>query len=103
MKMLILNDFAKDLGDVCLENILFSTVPKAYVYWVTVHVKQTDKIPESLCSVYSWISKSINVEDFLANLFVNTSKEIISKIELLAKGQNNTKLWWNYRKGVITV
>ena len=32
MKKLILNDFAKDLGDVCLENILFSTVPKAYVY-----------------------------------------------------------------------
>ena len=29
------------------------------------------------------------------------SKEKISKIELLTKGQNNNKLWYNYRKGVI--
>ena len=29
-------------------------------------------------------------------------KRKISKIELLTRGQNNNKLWYNYRKGVIT-
>ena len=30
------------------------------------------------------------------------SKEKISKIELLTRGQSNNELWYNYRKGVIT-
>ena len=29
-------------------------------------------------------------------------KEKISKSELLTRDQNNNKLWYNYRKGVIT-
>ena len=29
------------------------------------------------------------------------SKEKISKIELLTRGQSNNELWYNYRKGVI--
>ena len=91
--MLILNDFDKGLRDVCIESILFSAVPKPDVYCVTVLVKQTDKIPDNICSVYYWISKSTNVVVFFANFFINTSKEIISKIKLLTKGHNNTKLW----------
>ena len=49
---------------------------------------------------YDRNSKSANVEDFFENLFVDMSK--VSKIELLTKGQNNKKLRYNYRKGVIT-
>ena len=32
---------------------------------------------------------------------MDISKEKVSKIELLTRGQNNNKLWYNYRKGVI--
>ena len=82
--MLTLNDFAESLRDVCPERILQRKT-----------VKDCD-------SVYEWISKSLNVEDFFANLFVYMSKEKISKIKLLTRGQNNNKLWYNYRKGVTT-
>ena len=100
--MLTLNDFPESLRDVCPESILFSAVPKPDVDFVTDLVKQqTDEVPENLCSIYKWISKSANVEDFFANLFVDMSKEKISKIELLKRRQNNNKLWYNYRKGVI--
>ena len=101
-KMLTLNDFPESLRDVCPESILFSAVPKPDVDFVTDLVKQqTDEVSENLCSIYKWISKSANVEDFFANLFVDMSKEKISKIELLKRRQNNNKLWYNYRKGVI--
>ena len=100
--MLTLNDFPESLRDVCPESILFSAVPKPDVDFVTDLVKQqTDEVPENLCSIYKWISKSANVEDFFANLFVDMSIEKISKIELLKRRQNNNKLWYNYRKGVI--
>ena len=89
--MLTLNDFAESLRDVCPESALFSAVPKPDADFVTDLVKQqTDEVPENLCSVYEWISKSGNVEDFFANLFVDMSKEKISKTELLKRGQNNT-------------
>ena len=103
MKMLTLNDFAESLRDVCPERILLSAVPKPDLDFVTDLVKQRKyQVPENLCSVYEWISKSLNVEDFFANLFVYMSKEKISKIKLLTRGQNNNKLWYNYRKGVTT-
>ena len=69
---------------------MFSAVPEPFVDSFTDLVKQqTDEVPENLYSVYDWISKSANVEDFFGNLFVNMSKENISKIELLTKRQNN--------------
>ena len=37
----------------------------------------------------------------MTNLFVEMSKDEISKIELLKRGKNSNKLWYNYRKGVI--
>ena len=47
------------------ESALFSAVPKPDADFVTDLVKQqTDEVPENLCSVYEWISKSGNVEDF---------------------------------------
>ena len=58
-------------------------------------MQQVDEVPENLCSVYDWISKSGNVEGSFANLFVDMSKEKMSKTELLTKGQNNNKLWYN--------
>ena len=92
MKMLTLNDFTESLRDACPESILFSAVLKPDVEFVTDLVKQqTDEVPENLCSVYDWISKSANVEEFFANLFVNMSEEKISKIKLLTIGQNNKK------------
>ena len=93
---------AIDLRDVCPESILLSAVLKPDVDFVTDLVKkQIDEVPENLCSVYEWISSSANVEDFFPNLFVDMPKEKRSKIELLTRGQNNNKLWYNYRKGVI--
>ena len=51
--MLPLNDFAEGLKDVCPKGILFSTVPKPDIDFVTDLVKQqTDEVPENLCSVY---------------------------------------------------
>ena len=87
--MLTLNDFAEGLRNLCPESILFSAVPKPNTDFVTNLVKQqTDEVPETLCkSVYDWISKSANVEDFVANLFVDMSKEKISKIEKRIKQQ----------------
>ena len=41
--------------------------------------------------MYDWISKSANGEEFFGNLFIDMSKEKISKTELLTRG-----------KGVIT-
>ena len=70
--MLALNNFAENLRDVCPESILFSAVQKLDVDFVTGLAKQKT---ENLCSVYEWISKLANVEDFFANLFINTSKE----------------------------
>ena len=67
-----------------------------------IFFKQQKKVRENLCRVYEWISKSVNVEDCFANLFSDMSKEKISKIEVLIKGQSNNKSWYNYRKGVIT-
>ena len=43
-----------------------------------------------------------DAEDFFANLFDDMSKQKISKIELLTRGQTNNKLWYNCRKVVIT-
>ena len=64
-KMLTLNDFNESLRDVCPESILFSAVPKPDVDFVIDLVKQqADEVPENLCSVYDWISKSANVGDF---------------------------------------
>ena len=64
--MLTLNHFTEDLRDVCRESILFSAVPKPEVGFVTDLLKQqTDKVPKNLSSVYNWIRKSANVEDFL--------------------------------------
>ena len=93
--MLTLNDFAEGLRNVYPESILLSAVPKPEVDFVTDLVKQqTNEVPENLSNVYNWIRNTANVEDFLkiyllTNLF---SKEKISKIELLTKGQNNNKL-----------
>ena len=84
--------------------VMFSAVPKPDVDFITDLVKQqTDEVPENLCRIYDWISKSANVEDFFPNLFVKMSKEKRSKIDLLTRGQNNNKVWYNYMKGVITV
>ena len=78
--MLTLN-FAERLRDVCPESILFSAVPKPDVDFVKDIVKQqADEVPENLCSVYKWISKSANVEDFFGNLFVDMSKEKYQKL-----------------------
>ena len=102
--MLTLNNLAESLKNVSSESILLSAVPKPDVDLVTDLVKQqTDEFPENLCSVYKWIHKSVNIENYLANLFVDMSTETISEIELLARGKNNNKLWCNYRRGVITV
>ena len=91
--MLTLSNFAEILRYVCSKSVLFSTVPKSDIDFVTDLVKQqTDEVVENLCSVYEWISKSANVEDFFADLFVGMSKEKISKIELLTREQNNSKL-----------
>ena len=80
MKMITFDDLAEGLKDVCPESIFFSAVPKPDVDFVTDLVKQqTDEVPENFCSVYNWISKSANVEDFVANLFVNMLKEKLSK------------------------
>ena len=101
--MLTLCNSAECLRHACLKSILFSSVPKPDIDFATGLAKQqTDEVPETLCSIYHWISISANVEDFFANLFVNMSKENISKIELLRRGHSNNKLWYNYRKGVIT-
>ena len=69
---------------------MFSAVPKPDIDFVIDLVKQqTDEVPKKFCNVYEWISKSANVEDVFANFFVNMSKEKISKLELLTRGQNN--------------
>ena len=66
MKLLTMNDFAEGLKDVRPESILFSVVSKPDVDFVTYLVKQqTDEVPENICSIYDWISKSANVEDFI--------------------------------------
>ena len=66
MKMVTLNDIAEGLKDVCPESILFSAVPKPDIGFNTDLVKQqTDEVPENLCSIYNWTSKSANVEIFL--------------------------------------
>ena len=74
--MLISTDFAEGLKDVCPESIWFSAVSKPDADFVTGFVKQqTDEVPENFCGVYDWISKSANIEDFLANSFVHMPKE----------------------------
>ena len=66
MKMLTLHDFAEVLRDICPESILFSAVPNTDVDSITDLAKQqADEVPENLCSVYDWISKSANVDDYL--------------------------------------
>ena len=103
MKMLTLIDFSESLRGVCSKNILFSAFPKPDVDFISDFVtQQVDEVPDNLSSVYDWISKSRNVEGSFSNLFVDMTKEKMSKIELLTTGQNNNKLWYNYRKGFIT-
>ena len=76
MKMLTLNDFVESLKDVFPESIMFSAVPKPDIDFATDLVKQqTDNVPENLCSVYDWISKSVNTEEGFANLFADMSRE----------------------------
>ena len=77
MKMLISTDFAEGLKDVCPESIWFSAVSKPDVDFVK---QQTDEVPENFCGVYDWISKSANIEDFLANSFVHMPKEKYQKL-----------------------
>ena len=74
--MLTLNHFAEGLRDVCPEIILFSAVPKPEVDFVTGLVKQqTDNVPENFSSVYNWIRKSANVEDFLQIYLLTCQKK----------------------------
>ena len=64
--MLTLNHFAEGLRDVFPESVLFSAVPKPEVDFVThLFKQQIDEVPDNLSSVYSWIRKSANVENFL--------------------------------------
>ena len=73
--MLTLNHFAEGLRNVCPESVLFSAVPKPEVDFVKDLVKQqTDKVPENLSSVYNWIIKSPNVEDFL-QIYLSTCQK----------------------------
>ena len=75
MKMLTLID-SESLRDVCSENIQFSAFPKPDVDFISDFVtQQVDEVPENLCRVYDWISKSGNVESSFANFFVDMTKE----------------------------
>ena len=47
--------------------------------FVTDLKQQSDEVTENLCRIYEWISKSVNVENFFANLLVHMSKEKIPK------------------------
>ena len=88
-EILTFNYFAKGLRNVFPEIILFLPVSMPGVDFVTDLVKQqTDEVPENLCSVYDCISKSANIEYVFANLFVDMSKEKISKIELLTDNRS---------------
>ena len=79
MKMLMMNDFAEGMKDVCTESILFSAGRKPDVDFVTDHAKkQIDEVLKIFCCIYDWIS------------------------ELLTRRQNKNKLWYNYKKGVIS-
>ena len=81
MKKLTLNDFAESVRDVCPESILFSAVPKPDVDFVADLLKQqSDEVPENLCSVYEWISKSANVEDFLQTYLSTCQKKKYQKL-----------------------
>ena len=62
--MLTLNNFAEELKNVCPESTLFSAIPKPDIDFVSDVKPQTDEVPEMFCSVYDWISKSADVEDF---------------------------------------
>ena len=58
--------------------------------------------PIIFLKLFAAFSKSANVTHFFTNLFLNKTKEKLSKIELLTRGKNNKQLWHNCRKGVIT-
>ena len=99
-RMLTLHDFAEGLKDVCPESILFSAVPEPDVDFVTDLVKHQ---PGDFLKIFADLTIGLaDAEDFFANLFDDMSKEKISKIELLTRGQTNNKLWYNCRKVVIT-
>ena len=94
-----MNDFAEGLNNVCRESIMFSSVSKPDIDFVKGLVKQqTDEVTEDLFSVYIWVSKSANLEDFFANLFVDMLTEKYHKLNYIGEDKTITNCGITTRK-----
>ena len=102
--MLTLNDFAEDLRDVFPESIFFSEVPEPDVDFVTDLVKKQTKM--RFLKVFGAFTiglvNQLMLRIFLQIYFSICRKKKVTKIELLTRGQNDNKLWYNCRKEVVT-
>ena len=90
----------------CLEkslpnSILHTAVPKPKIDFIREIVDPHTK-PEDLISVDDVILMSTSRESFFANLNKNFNSRFIEKIESVTRSQNNSTVWFAFRKGVIT-
>ena len=92
MKILALNDFAEGLKDVCPESFQQILLNSRLMKFLKVFALFTTGL----------VDHRLMLRNFFCKFVSRHVKRKISKIELLTRGQNNNKLWYDYRKGVMT-
>ena len=102
VQLLNINDVASALENIVPTSILFTAVPKPKIDFIREVLTNIDMPPVDLPSIDSLISTSSCCSEFFTSLKVNMSAEIIKRIELVTRGQNENENWYHYRKSVIT-
>ena len=99
IRTLQLADIAAALEEISPNSIVHTAVAKDEIDFV---VDSPVQAADELMSVGRIILSSVNVHDFLANLFVMMTKENISAIENATQGQSDNETWFECRKNVVT-
>ena len=99
LKPLKLNDIATALEDIAPLSTLTTAVSRPKIDFVREVI--THHPENNLLSVDDVLLMSNDTESFLQNL-EQITPEIITKIEVLTRGQSTNESWYNCRKGVVT-
>ena len=99
LKPLKLNDIATALEEIAPLSTLTTAVPRPKIDFVREVITQRPEI--NTVSVDDVLLMSSDVDSFFENL-EQISQDIITKIEVLTRGQSNNEAWYDCRKGVVT-
>ena len=102
-KVINFNHIVNSLGDLVLTTILSTAVPTPEIDFVREIVSEKKTIAEPPTSIDDLLLTSQSKKEFFENLDVNFSEHLTAKIEEITRGQSENPLWYDYRKGIISV